>query len=142
MDISDRNRLLDEFQAVHGWRYKYVARTWWVWVGSGWLYQGSLERMGMALAGIAGEIFPKGHKIHRHLERDYMIRDLARILTTRLHADMIPGDPTGFPRSFGPPAPGDQPEPGQLSEPGPRPAAPTPAAADPGGTASAAGHTP
>jgi hypothetical protein len=143
MDISDRDRLLNDFRAVHGWRYRYVARAWWVFDGTWWLHQGSLERMGMALAGLAGELFPPAHKIHGQLNQDYMIRRLARELIHTQTDDRLPaGNPRDFPRSSEPPARPDPGSPAPPSAPGPRQGDPNPVVEDPTGTVSPAGHTP
>jgi hypothetical protein len=148
--MTDILRLQDEFHAVHGWRYKYVARTWWVWDGRQWSHLDALQRMRQALIGIAGYLFPADHKAHRQLIQDYMIRNLEMRMRANSRADVLLGDPklergASTPGSRRPselPAPADPQIQDQTPGSGPLTAAPSLESAAPAGTGETAGHTP
>lgn len=93
MNMSDTILLLDQFRTVHGWRYRYVKRTWWVWDGEHWSYLDALPRMQRALISLARDVFPAGHKAPGQLERDYMLRSMEMRLRHPLVGETLPGDP-------------------------------------------------
>lgn len=89
MDISQEERLLTEFQAGHGWRFKFAGKRWWVWKLDHWAYQDALDLMSQAMILIAGECFPENKKIREQLGQSYLIERLAKRLRGPLHSDTL-----------------------------------------------------
>lgn len=94
MNMTEQFAIMDSFQAVHGWRYRYVNKSWWVWDGRQWSFLDARERLQRALAGIGLMVFPEDPKIQVQLQRDYIINTFSRMLVPRLRADTLLGDPT------------------------------------------------
>lgn len=85
--------LLDQFRAVHGRRFRYVKRTWWVWNEGQWSHLDALTRMQQALIGIAREVFAPKHKVHGQLEHAYILRAMEMRLREHLVGETLPSDP-------------------------------------------------
>ena len=87
------NRLLFEFRTVHGWRYRYLKKTWFTFTGENWSHLDALPQMQQAFIGLAGLLFPPMHKVHGQLGQAYMIRNLEMRLRPYLMSETLPRDP-------------------------------------------------
>jgi hypothetical protein len=99
MNMTDILTMCAQFQAVHGWRYRYVNRTWWVWDGEQWSHLDALPRMQQALVGLARDMFPTGHKAADQLQHGYMLRNMELRLRQHCRADTLLSDPRPGPGS-------------------------------------------
>lgn len=124
MKTGEFYSLLEKFVAIHGWRYRYVARTWFTWRGDRWDHLTSRESMALSLIGVAGELFPEGNRARQQVHRDYIVNGFIKHLVPHLKADFLParvgpGDRiTGSRPPSEPPAPADPLTPGQPPEQG------------------------
>lgn len=93
MNMTDTFTLLDEFRAVHGWRYRYVKRTWFVFDGEKWTHLDALARMQQALVALARDVFPEKHKAPVQLGHAYMLRAMEMRLRLHLTSEELHRDP-------------------------------------------------
>lgn len=91
--MTDTFTLLKDFRAVHGWRYRYVKRTWFVFDGEKWTHLDALPQMQQALIGLARDIFPAKHKAPVQLGNAYMIRAMEMRLREHLSTEELHRDP-------------------------------------------------
>lgn len=91
--MTEQFALMDAFQTIHGWRFRYVNKHWWVWNGFEWTHLDARQNLAAALAGIGMVVYPENLKIQGQLQRDYIIDAFSKKLVPRLRADTLPGDP-------------------------------------------------
>ena len=144
MDMDNMYTLLDEFQAMHGWRFRYVANKWWGWDVDtrSWRQFDARENLSRAFLSTAEMIWDEAHVGRRQVSRDYMVTGLCARLVPHLRSDSLEGDPrpgTWVPATesrppSGSPAPADQLTQDQTAGQRPLKADPSQELADPAGT--------
>lgn len=93
MHLDDINRLLFQFRTTHGWRYRYIKKTWFAFTGEEWAHLDALPLMQQSLIGIADVIFPPKHKAQGQLGQAYMLRAMEIRLRPYLTSETLPRDP-------------------------------------------------
>lgn len=90
MDLLDMRKIVDDFLAFQGWRFRYLDRKWWIFEDGYWsMFQGR-DRLSYAIMMYTREM-GGDPKILKQVGQIHVLTKLCGMLAPKLFVDRLPG---------------------------------------------------